>query len=91
MIWQAGGRVVVVLFVVSVFCVRLFHTDDLPNPELHHLYVNEPHPTAPDTMNAHRGTATLRLKGAVLEGDYYNGPRPARDRRPQVNQDLATG
>ena len=67
------GRVVVALFMVSVFCVWLFHTDDLPNPELHHLYVNEPHPTAPDTMNAHRGTATLRLKGAVLEGDYYTG------------------
>ena len=51
--------------------------DDLPAPELHYLYVNEPKATAPDTMHAHRGTAKLRLKDSVLEGDYYTG----RDRR----------
>ena len=51
--------------------------DNRPAPELHYLYVNEPHATAPGTMHAHRGTATLRLKGSVLEGDYYTG----RDRR----------
>ena len=47
--------------------------DDPLTPELHYLYSNEPYPTAPDTMHAHRGTAALRLKGAVLEGDYYTG------------------
>ena len=51
--------------------------DDPLTPELYYLYSNEPYPTAPDTMHAHRGTASLRLKGAVLEGDYYTG----RDRR----------
>lgn len=68
------GRVVVALFMVSVFCVWLFHTDDLPNPELHHLYVNEPNPTAPDTMNAHRGTATLRACTTLLL-EYVYPPR----------------
>ena len=46
--------------------------DPLP-PELYYLYSNEPHATAPDTMHAHQGTASLRLKGAVLEGGYYTG------------------
>lgn len=46
---------------------------DVANPELSYLYVNEPKRSAPDTMNIHRGTATLELKGGVLEGDYYTG------------------
>ena len=42
-------------------------------PELTYMYVNEPSPRAVGTMNAHRGTAVLRLRGQVLEGDYYSG------------------
>ncbi|MCY4436194.1 MAG: hypothetical protein OXE05_02530 [Chloroflexi bacterium] len=48
-------------------------TDDLPYPEFVHLYVNEPKSTALDTMNIHKGTATLELKGTILEGEYYSG------------------
>ena len=42
-------------------------------PELTYMYVNEPNPRAVATMNTHRGTAVLRLRGQVLEGDYYSG------------------
>ena len=48
-------------------------TADLPNPELSYQYVNEPMPTAPGTMEMHKGTATLELIGSGLEGDYYTG------------------
>ena len=53
--------------------VASLRTDDLPNPELSYLYVNEPKSTAPSTMNMHRGTVVLQIKGSVLEGDYYTG------------------
>ena len=46
---------------------------DIVNPELSYLYINQPKPSAPETMEIHRGTATLELKGDVLEGDYYTG------------------
>ena len=46
---------------------------DVANPELSYLYINQPKASAPDTMSIHRGTATLELKGTVLEGDYYTG------------------
>ena len=46
---------------------------DVANPELSYLYVNQPKPSAPESMEIHRGTATLELKGAVLEGEYYTG------------------
>ncbi len=48
-------------------------TTDLPNPELSYQYVSEPTANAPDTMEIHRGTATLELIGSGLEGDYYTG------------------
>ena len=48
-------------------------TDDTPNPELSYLYINEPKATAVSTMNMHRGTTVIELKGDVLEGDYYTG------------------
>ena len=48
-------------------------TVDLINPELSYQYVNEPKSNAPDTMEMHRGTATLELTGYGLEGDYYTG------------------
>ena len=46
---------------------------DVANPELSYLYINQPKASAPGTMSIHRGTATLELKGDVLEGDYYTG------------------
>ena len=46
---------------------------DLPYPTLDYMYVNEPSPDARETMNAHRGTAMLELKGGVLTGEYYTG------------------
>ncbi len=48
-------------------------TTDLANPELSYQYINEPKSTAPNTMEMHRGTATLELAGTGLEGDYYTG------------------
>ena len=53
--------------------VASLRADDLPNPELSYLYVNEPKSTAPSTMNMHRGTVILEVKVSVLEGDYYTG------------------
>ena len=44
-----------------------------PYPELTYMYVNEPKPGAVGTMNMHRGTAVLKLREQVLEGDYYSG------------------
>lgn len=38
-----------------------------------YTFRNEPLIGAPEAMNAHRGTATLRLEGDVLIGDYYSG------------------
>ena len=46
---------------------------DVDHPELSYLYINQPKALAPGTMNIHRGTAILELKGGVLEGDYYTG------------------
>ena len=53
--------------------VASLKTADLPYPELSYLYVNSPKSNAPDTMEMHRGTATLELKGSNLEGEYYTG------------------
>lgn len=41
--------------------------------ELTYTYVNEPKAHAGSTMHAHRGTATLKLDGSSLEGEYYTG------------------
>ena len=46
---------------------------DLANPELSYLYVNQPKALAPGSMEMHRGTSSLELKGSVLEGEYYTG------------------
>ena len=46
---------------------------DLLNPELTYQYVNEPNVVALPTMEMHKGTATLKLSGSRLEGDYYTG------------------
>ena len=46
---------------------------DLANPEVSYLYVNQPKALAPGSMQIHRGTAFLELKGSVLEGEYYTG------------------
>ena len=46
---------------------------DVVNPKLSYLYINQPRSSAPETMEIHRGTANLELKGAVLEGEYYTG------------------
>ena len=37
------------------------------------MYVNEPKSGAVGTMNMHQGTAVLKLKEQILEGDYYSG------------------
>jgi hypothetical protein len=43
-------------------------------PMLSYEYLNEPRPSALDTMHAHRGTAILWLKpSGQLEGLYYTG------------------
>lgn len=42
-------------------------------PKLTYVYINEPKSGAVSTMNMHRGTAVLELRGQVLEGDYYSG------------------
>ena len=46
---------------------------DLLYPALDYMYVNEPLLNALETMNAHRGTAMLELRGGVLAGEYYTG------------------
>ena len=46
---------------------------DLANPELSYLYVNQPKALAPGSMEMHRGTSSLELKGSVLQGEYYTG------------------
>ena len=46
---------------------------DLANPELSYLYVNQPKALAPGSMEMHRGTSSLELRGSVLEGEYYTG------------------
>ena len=51
-----------------------------PFPELTYMYFNEPKSGAVGTMNMHRGTAVLKLKEQVLEGDYYSGRGQARNR-----------
>lgn len=42
-------------------------------PELTYQYLSEPKPHAPSTMEIHRGTATLELKGSDFVGNYYSG------------------
>ena len=51
----------------------IFRAGDLAYPELTYVYVSEPKPHAPESMNAHRGTAHLEFKDLVLEGSYYTG------------------
>ena len=46
---------------------------DLANPEFSYLYVNQPKALAPGLMEMHKGTASLEVKGSVLEGEYYTG------------------
>ena len=50
-----------------------FLTDDPSSPELVYVYENEPASLAPEPMQAHGGTARLRLDGSVLRGKYYTG------------------
>lgn len=45
----------------------------LSEAELTYTYLNEPKATADRAMHAHRGTATLRLVGDELIGEYYTG------------------
>lgn len=47
--------------------------NDVINPELSYLYMNQPKSLAPESMEIHKGTSTLELKGNVLEGEYYTG------------------
>jgi hypothetical protein len=46
-----------------------------PNPLLTYDYLNEPKPSAPDTMHAHRGTVRLDVVDGwkTLDGQYYTG------------------
>ena len=46
---------------------------DVASPELSYLYMNQPKSLASEAMEIHRGTATLELKGDVLEGEYHTG------------------
>ena len=46
---------------------------DTDSPELTYTYLSEPHGRAPEPMQTHRGTCTLRLDGDRLEGNYYTG------------------
>lgn len=60
--------------------------DGVP-PELTYQYLNEPRPGTASSMEAHRGTATLRLDSSApqrLQGHYYSG----RGRREQGELDL---
>ena len=50
-----------------------FLTDDPSSPELVYVYENEPASLAPEPMQAHGGTARLRLVGSDLRGKYYTG------------------
>ena len=47
--------------------------NDIINPELSYLYMNQPKSFAPKSMEIHKGTSTLELKDNVLEGEYYTG------------------
>ncbi len=42
-------------------------------PELSYRYMNKPKANAPDTMEAHDGTAVIELHGWRLKGEYYTG------------------
>lgn len=44
-----------------------------------YCFENQPKVTAPDSMHAHSGTATLSITANRLEGEYYSG----RDRQNQ--------
>ena len=76
LIQQRWSRIVITLETAhsrSRSVTASLRTDGLPNPELTYVYINEPRSNAPDTMNMHRGTASLELKSSALEGDYYTG------------------
>ena len=53
--------------------VASLRDDAGPFPELTYMYFNEPKSGAVGTMNMHRGTAVLKVREQVLEGDYYSG------------------
>ena len=50
-----------------------FLTDYSTSPELVYAYVNEPKPSAQESMEMHKGTTRLTFTGQALEGDYYTG------------------
>ena len=73
---QRWSRIVVTLetqYSRSRSIAASLRTDDVPNPELSYLYINEPKAIAATTMSMHRGTTVMELKDDVLEGDYYTG------------------
>lgn len=59
----------------SVSCMASLTVDGASEPTLSYEYRNEPKSLAVETMQAHRGTASLRIKRSErqLEGDYYTG------------------
>ena len=53
--------------------VATLRVRDIERPELTYTYLSEPQSRAPEPMQTHRGTCTLRLTGDALEGNYYTG------------------
>ena len=53
--------------------VATLRVTDIERPELTYTYLSEPQSRAPEPMQTHRGTCTLRLTGDTLEGNYYTG------------------
>ena len=51
----------------------ILRTAGLPEAELTYTYINEPKAATDGAMHAHRGTATLRVEGDKLIGEYYTG------------------
>ena len=48
-------------------------TRDCSHPVLTYQYMSDPRSNAPNTMEIHRGTATLALIDGDLAGGYYTG------------------
>jgi hypothetical protein len=59
----------------SASCMASLALDRASEPTLSYEYWNEPKSLAAESMQPHRGTACLRIKGSArrLEGDYYTG------------------
>ena len=59
----------------SYFIMASVNTHDSSEPSLKYEYMNEPSVLSVNTMNAHRGTANLKLSpdGKELAGDYFTG------------------